>query len=387
MPEPVVSTLREMWRELLSTLRDRPDEIVLDIGAGGELLVARIRVAATLLLMLMPLVNLLTGGGLYDSLAGFAGTGLGLVMALLWLYLARQRRRFRWLPFVTSASDVSMETLVLVLLSLQSPAASLNTVIVWSCYPLSIFATALRNDGRVTFFTGLLAIAQYGALVLFVFATSDAHPLASPDYGTVSVSNQIQRLIVLLVATLLTAVVVYRIQRLVLLSGTDTLTGLPNRSYLVHRVPQLIEQSRKNDTSISLAIIDLDHFKRINDDYGHPVGDRALRHVVTLLRNELASDEALMRVGGEEFVLVMQRSMGPAWERLEYLRKRVATAPFALDLEMTGGGLGRSRALTFSAGLASCPSDALDMSTLLRKADQRLMKAKNGGRNRVVARE
>src|SRR5271155_5693138 len=105
----------------------------------------------------------------------------------------------------------------------------------------------------------------------------------------------------LLVCTLLTAVIVYRMQRLVLLSGTDTLTGLPNRSYLVHRVPQLIEESRKNDASFSLAIIDLDHFKRINDEYGHPVGDRALRHVVVLLRNELAKDEALMRVGGEEF--------------------------------------------------------------------------------------
>jgi diguanylate cyclase (GGDEF)-like protein len=376
-----------MWRELLSTLRDRPDEIVLDIGAGGELLVARIRLIAVLLLMLMPLINLLSGGGLYDSLAGFAGTGLGLVLALTWLMLAKQRRRFRWLPFVTSASDVSMETLVLGLLALQSPAASLNTVIVWSCYPLSIFATALRNDGRVTFFTGLLAIVQYGALVLWVFATSDGHPLVSAGYGEVSVSNQMQRLILLLVATLLTAVVVYRIQRLVMLSGTDTLTGLPNRSYLVHRVPQLIEQARSNDSSISLAIIDLDHFKRINDDYGHPVGDRALRHVVVLLRNELAKDEAFMRVGGEEFVIVIPRSMGPAWERLEYLRKRVATTPFVLDEDATGGGIGRTRALTFSAGLASCPADAFEMSTLLRRADQRLMKAKQSGRNRVVARE
>ena len=382
-----MGALRDLWHEMLSTLRDRPDEIVLDIGAGGELLVARIRVVATLLLMMMPLVNLVSGGGLYDSLAGFAGTGLGLALALTWLHLAKQRRRYRWLPFVTSTSDVSMETLVLVLLSLQSPAASLNTVIVWSCYPLSIFATALRNDGRVTLFTGLLAIGQYGALVLWVFMTSDGNPLVSAGYGAVSASNQIQRLIILLVATLLTAVVVYRIQRLVMLSGTDTLTGLPNRSYLVHRVPQLIDAARASDTSISLAIIDLDHFKRINDDYGHPVGDRALRHVVVLLRNELAKDEALMRVGGEEFVMVLPRSMGPAWERMEFLRKRVATTHFVVDEESTGGGIGKTCLVTFSAGLASCPSDAEEMSTLLRKADHRLMKAKQGGRNRVVARE
>jgi diguanylate cyclase (GGDEF)-like protein len=160
---------------------------------------------------------------------------------------------------------------------------------------------------------------------------------------------------------------------------------LPNRSFLVHRVPQMVEEARKNDISITLAIIDLDHFKRINDDYGHPVGDRALRHVVEVLRNEIGRDEPLMRVGGEEFVLLLQRSMGPAWERMETLRKRVAATPFMLDEE--AGGSSQACKLTFSAGLASCPVDAVDMPSLMRRADQRLLKAKHGGRNRVVARE
>ncbi len=382
-----MSTLRQTLVELTNTVRDRPDEIVLDVGAGGELLVARIRLAATALLMLLPLINLVTGGGVFESLAGFAGTGLGMLLALLWLMLAKHRRRYRWLPFVTSASDVSMETLVLLILASQSPAASLNTVIVWSCYPLSIFATALRNDGRVTLFAGLLAIVQYGLLIVWVFAHAGSDAvLASTAYGVVSISNQVQRLVLLLVATLLTAVVVYRLQRLVMLSGTDTLTGLPNRSFLVHRVPQIVEQARKNDTSISLAIIDLDHFKRINDEYGHQVGDRALHHVVQVLRNELGRDEPLMRVGGEEFVLLLQRSMGPAWERMEALRKCVAAAPF-IPNEDPAHNDAKPCTLTFSAGIASCPVDALDVSNLLRRADQRLRKAKQSGRNRVVARE
>ena len=382
-----MSSLRQTLRDLSNTVRDRPDEIVLDIGAGGELLVARIRLVATALLMLMPLINLLSGGGVFESLAGFAGTGIGMLFAFLWLTLAKQRRRYPWLPFVTSASDVSMETLVLVLLATQSPAASLNTLIVWSCYPLSIFATALRNDGRVTLFAGTLAIVQYSALVLWVFAHADPHvTLATTAYGEVSVSNQVQRLVLLLVATLLTAVVVYRIQRLVLLSGTDTLTGLPNRSFLVHRVPQIVEQSRKQDHSITLAIIDLDHFKRINDDYGHPVGDRALRHVVQLLRNELGRDEPLMRVGGEEFVLLLERPMGAAWERMETLRKRVASVPFVPD-EDGPDSVSNTCTLTFSAGLACCPQDAVEVSGLMRRADQRLRKAKQPGRNRIIARE
>jgi diguanylate cyclase (GGDEF)-like protein len=381
-----LTTLRQTLHELKNTVYDRPDEIVLDIGAGGELLVARIRVVATLLLMLMPLINLLAGGGVSDSLAGFVGTGLGLALAMLWLSLAKQRRRYRWLPFVTSASDISMETLVLLLLAAKSPAESLNTVIVWSCYPLSIFATALRNDGRVTFFAGMLAIVQYSALVLWVFANAHGQPLVSAGYGEVSASNQIQRLVVLLVATLLTAVVVYRIQRLVLLSGTDTLTGLPNRSFLVHRVPQIVEHARQQEHSITLAIIDLDHFKRINDDYGHPTGDRALRHVVQQLRNELDREEPLMRVGGEEFVLLMERPMGSAWERLDALRKKVAAAPFLPD-EDAPNSAALALTLTFSAGMSSCPQDAVDVSGLMRRADLRLRKAKQTGRNRIVARE
>lgn len=384
-----MSTLRDTLRELASTLRDRPDEIVLDIGASGELLVARIRLIATLLLMLAPLLNLASGGGMADTVAGLVGTGLGAMLAWIWLILARRKRRYAWLPFVTSASDISMETLVIVLIAAtQSPAASLNTVIVWSCYPLSIFATALRNDGRVTLLAGLLAMAQYGLIAWYFLAgLAPGEVLSSPDYGVVSVSLQLQRMVLLLIATLLTAVVVYRIQRLVLLSGTDTLTGLPNRSWLMHRVPRLLESAQRDQRSVALAIIDLDHFKRINDRHGHPVGDRALRHVVAVLDDALADGETLMRVGGEEFVLTLPHSMGPAWERMETLRQRVADTPLQLDDAETGGRPGGERlSITLSAGLASFPADGADVSTLLKRADQRLIVAKRGGRNRVVAR-
>ncbi|MEO5595716.1 MAG: GGDEF domain-containing protein [Lysobacteraceae bacterium] len=382
-----MSTLRQTLHELSSTLRDRPDEIVLDIGAGGELLVARFRVAATLLLMLMPLANLATGGGWFESLAGFAGTGIGLALALVWLKLARHKRRYSWLSFATSASDVTMETLVLIIIGTQSPAASVNTLIVFSCYLLSIFTTALRNDGRVTLFTGLLAMLQYGLLVCWVFSQVAAgEVLASADYGTVSLGNQIQRMLLLLVVTLLTAIVVYRIQRLVLLSGTDTLTGLPNRSYLMHRVPQLLGRARKDDGSITLAIIDLDHFKRINDEFGHPVGDRALKHVVQAVQAGLRPGETLMRVGGEEFVLLLPVPMAPAWERMESLRKQVAAIPFLPDEESDGHAT-HPQLITFSAGLANMTPECADVSSLMRLADQRLRRAKQTGRNQVVARD
>ncbi|MBS0460941.1 MAG: GGDEF domain-containing protein, partial [Proteobacteria bacterium] len=113
----------------------------------------------------------------------------------------------------------------------------------------------------------------------------------------------------------------------------------------------------------------------------------ALKYLTGLLREQLGEDEALMRVGGEEFVLFVPLSIGPAWERVEALRKRVAAAPFAMHANAAGDPAATDIAITFSAGLASCPVDAVDLSNLLRRADQRLIKAKRSGRNRVVARE
>lgn len=372
----------EIALDLKRALFERPDELVLDIGAGGELLVARVRVVATGLVLLLPLINLLTGGGVYESFAGAAGAGGGFALALLWLWLAKRRRRYRWLSFVTGASDVTMTTLVLALLAAESPASGLNTVVVWMIYPLAIFATALRNDGRTTLTTGLLALLQYGALIAWVFARAQSPAdLSDPVYGLADISSQAQRLVLIVLATLLTAAVVYRMQRLVMQSGTDGLTGLSNRSFLIHRVPQLVADAREEGVTLTLALIDLDHFKRINEDFGHPAGDRALKHVVNILRDAVGRQEPLIRVGGEEFVLLLRLPMGAAWERVEMLRRRVAERPFTPE---PGA---ESQRLTFSAGLSCCPHDAVEISGLMRRADLRLRIAKQNGRNRVVARE
>ena len=172
-----------------------------------------------------------------------------------------------------------MVTFVLVLIGLQTPAAALNSVVVWCCYPLAIAGTALRHDLRVTLFAGALAMAQSALLWLWLAGTAD-EPLVSAAYGTVSASAQLQRQVLLIAMTLLTAMIVFRSQRLTQLSGTDGLTGLPNRSYLTHRVPQLVADARRDDRTLSLALIDLDAFRTINAELGHLAGDRALRHAV-----------------------------------------------------------------------------------------------------------
>jgi diguanylate cyclase (GGDEF)-like protein len=370
-------------REVFARLLARPDEILLEVGAGGELLVARMRVVISALLLLLPLVNAVGGGRVQETLIGLAGGVFLNVFAQVWLQLARRRRRYRWLSFATAAFDVSTTTLVLITLATYQLPAALNSMIVWCGYLLAILLTALRADGRTTVFAGLLTLLQYGALNAVIFArVTSPEQFISSDYGAVTAVGQIERMLLLAIVTLITAAVVYRTQRLVELSGTDGLTRLPNRSWLMHRMPRLLEVAEADGRSLSLALIDLDHFRRINDEAGHHAGDRAIRHVVDVLKTMSEPDEWLLRLGSEEFALVMPQPVGTAWERVDAIRRMLAQHRF--DPER--GNMEPLR-ITFSAGIASCPNDGNDLSRLLGRADQRLKIAKREGRNRVVARD
>lgn len=370
--------LREFWQQL----RAPPDALMLEFGAGGELLVAKLRAGLSLALLLLPLVNIVTGEFMpTEGIAGMFGVILAVAASQILLLLARQQRRFRWLPWLTTSYDVSLTTLVLALLAPSSLAASLNSMVVWAFYLVAVCMTALRNDGRLTLYTGLFAMLQYAALAAAVFALAQSpEQLASADYGTARLSNVLQRLLLIAIVTAITATVVYRMQRLVELSGTDGLTGLPNRTLLVHRFPGLQDDAREHGGSLALGLINLDYFRRINDEVGHAIGDRALRHAVGVLREGLEEGDLLVRLGGEEFVLLMPLPTGRAWERLEALRRSLATRPFIASADAD------PLRITFSAGLASWPQDGADLSQMMRRADLRLSRAKQEGRNRVVVR-
>ena len=373
-----VSRLREVATAILA----RPDEIMLEIGAGGELLVARLRAVLAAMLLLLPLVNALAGGGVRETMIGLGGALFVNICAQVWLVLARRKRQFRWLPFASAAFDVSTTTLVLAVLASQHLPAGLNSLIVWCGYVLAILLTALRSDGRVTLFAGALAVLEYAVLaVVLMGSATSPEQLLSTDYGAVTPGSQGQRIVLLVMFTLITAMVVYRMQRLVEMSGTDGLTRLPNRTWLLHRIPRLFESVRQDGDSLTLALIDVDHFKRINDLHGHHAGDRALRHVVTVLRELSEPGEWLARIGGQEFVLVLRKPMGTAWERVDAIRRALGERPF----EPERGA--EAVPLSFSAGLAGFPHEGSDLSRLLRRADNRLQQAKLQGRNRVIARD
>ena len=370
------------YGKVLATLLVRPDEIMLELGAGGELLVARLRAWLSALILLLPLVNAAGGGDVDETVIGLAAAVFVNIMAQVWLVLARSGRRHPWLPFATCTYDISTTTGVLVLLALGDRVAGMNSMVVWCFYLIAIAMTALRNDGRLTLYAGLLSIAQYGLLTWALFATA-ASPdqLVSVDYGTATVANQGERLVLLLIMTLLTATIVYRMQRLVELSGRDGLTGLPNRMWLLQQMPHVLDALRNGGGSLTLVLLDLDRFRLINDEIGHLDGDRAIRHVVALLAQGVHERERLIRLGGEEFVLLLHCPVGSGWERIEQLRRTLYDRPF-----QPGRGADLQR-ITFSAGLAAWPQDGADLSALLGSADRRLQACKREGGNRVMARD
>nr|MBP6750862.1 GGDEF domain-containing protein [Xanthomonadaceae bacterium] len=304
------------------------------------------------------------------------------ICAQIWLALAHHRRRHDWLPYATTTYDVTTTTVVLVALNLSDPVAPFNSVVVWCFYLLAIGMTALRNDGRLTLYAGGMAMLQYALLVVALFALADnPEELVSVQYGTVDAGAQAERVVLMLLMTLLTTTIVYRMQRLIESSGTDGLTGLPNRAWLVQRMPRILEAVREEGESLTLGLLDLDDFKRINAQAGHLAGDRAIRHVAASMRDMLGPRERIVRIGGQEFVLLLRCPIGNAWERLDRLRHSMVERPFVPERGAD------PMPICFSGGLSSYPMDGSDVSSLLRTADRRLQAAKNEGRNRVVARD
>ncbi len=159
---------------------------------------------------------------------------------------------------------------------------------------------------------------------------------------------------------------------------TDALTGLHNRAWFTEVFPKQLELCERTGQQASLLMVDIDHFKRVNDVYGHQVGDDALRHIGRLMHRNLRGTDLCARYGGEEMIVLMPATdIGQASLTAERLRQGIAAAPLPL-------ADGRSVALTVSGGLTQWqPGIRLD--DLIHSADHALYQAKDGGRNRIVS--
>ena len=162
------------------------------------------------------------------------------------------------------------------------------------------------------------------------------------------------------------------------LASTDPLTGVHNRRYLDTHLDQLLQRARVNAKPLSVAFCDIDHFKRLNDTYGHAAGDEVLIEFTRRLLRNLRSHDLVARIGGEEFVVVMPDTPPERARRIgERLRQKVEQEPF-------GVAGGASIAVTISVGVTtSRAADGFGVE-LIKRADEAMYQAKNSGRNRVV---
>lgn len=159
----------------------------------------------------------------------------------------------------------------------------------------------------------------------------------------------------------------------------DGLTGIHNKRYLLDHLEREIDRSTRHERPLALILIDVDHFKSINDTLGHLAGDLALREVAHCLRPIIRKYDLLARYGGEEFAVVLsETSREDAIAIAEKLRRAVEIHPFAFE--------GRPFRVTISLGVATVVrNEPLDPSELIRLADSHLYSAKRAGRNRMLA--
>ncbi|HEX7871998.1 MAG TPA: GGDEF domain-containing protein [Sphingobium sp.] len=167
----------------------------------------------------------------------------------------------------------------------------------------------------------------------------------------------------------------HRYEALLRDSGTDALTGVLNRGQFEAIAQQDVARALDRERPVSLTIVDVDHFKQINDRYGHVTGDDVLRRIAQALRDSVRTDDKIFRYGGEEFVILSEGM--PHSAALAHAERLRAAVPAAFGTAM-------AVIPTVSIGVATAPDDARDLTALLAHADRHLYRAKSEGRNRVV---
>lgn len=168
------------------------------------------------------------------------------------------------------------------------------------------------------------------------------------------------------------------IEKLALQARNDSLTGLNNRRYFLERCEEELNRAVRSEKVMSLLMLDIDHFKKVNDTYGHKTGDQVLIQLADIMRHTLRSIDIIGRYGGEEFVVLLpETDAEAAMEIAERLRINVAETPFVLEA-------GMPLKVTVSIGVSSLDAGQTNIDILINAADAALYRAKNTGRNMVI---
>lgn len=380
MTEPGVTAASEPWRAWLRDVwQGDPDGS--DLRMQGEHRVARTRFLLVATLTIIGLAVVIVDPANHGYRRSIPLNLICLVLAFGVLLTTRRGTCPRWLGFASSAADVTVVSLLHVAeLLANQPSMAVNGRVTFAGYFLSLVGTTVRWDRRVPVAAGVVAAAQY--LVIAAWGAQIWPASGTPDvvgYGQFDWGVQIERVVLLLLfAGICWSITDWSI-RLRESATHDALTGLLNRRSFEGRLRDELLLAARQREPVSVAVIDVDHFKQVNDAFGHDAGDHALRALAVTIQAELRRTDSVARWGGEEITVILPGANAPAaTTMLERIRARVADQPLHVSA-------GLQIRLTISVGIATAPADGSTQAVLVQAADERLFEAKRAGRNRVVA--
>jgi diguanylate cyclase len=287
-----------------------------------------------------------------------------------WLNAQRHIGLARWFVMLAAMADV--------VLGMAGGQGSVTRIHTYYLLFAILAPTIMSAEQRGVI--GVMVLVNLAAFAVIELVGWPAHPdmaLLPPLWRDgLLLSMMLSCVLIAVAMTLLTeAAVAENESRLQMLAGTDGLTGLANRRQFLRSLGHESERARREGRQLSVAIVDVDHFKRINDQHGHDIGDQALVHLASHLRALVRPYDVLARIGGEEFALLLPDThLREAVAVTERFRGTLAGSALLID--------GRPSTLTVSVGVAQLGRHE-SVDDWLRRADQALYSAKHEGRNRV----
>jgi len=367
-----LETLAARVRGLLSA---DTDQALVRARSDGEKLVALLRLAFIVAFAAIRLTGSLGQTSWKFQIATVAiAVGYGLGMLLLATKFTRP-----WVPWVSTGFDITLITVSLVLYLVDdNPLGAVNNRIYFETYFFVIVTGTLRYDWRLSAFATLLAVSGFLGITIYVAGHWNLDDLQHDVFGSFNQQTHALRIMLLCGVGVSSVAVAHWARHLRLMVGTDHLTGLSQRRPFLERVQEELERSGSSRATLSLALLDVDEFKRFNDSFGHLAGDRALQLLAERLRKSVRTSDLVARFGGEEFVVAFPRmDVERAVKRVNELRAELSGVSIPIPGES-------AKHLTLSAGVGSWPADGQTFEEVLAKIDERLYEAKTQGRNRVI---
>lgn len=298
----------------------------------------------------------------FSSLAYLEGA-FALYSAVL-LFFVLRKPYSRWL-----ACAFVLPAIAVILAAMFHPQTPSNVYLWTFLFPILTYALLGRQPGLVvTFIATVLALGAYLSKTGDI--TVGSHFLVMTD-------------VVICLSIIWVVVHLYEryrektVEAFHRLATTDELTGLQNRRQMEKAFTHLSKIAERQQQVLAVVVMDLDHFKQINDRWGHDAGDAVLIHISKLLQECLRKSDWAFRIGGEEFCLLLQvETPGGATKVAETIRRLIESTPCYYE--------GREIALSASIGVAMYPEEEKVFEKLLQRADEYMYHAKENGRNRVV---